>query len=101
MMQRMSRTQLGLIVALPVIFGISVLAKEMTSKRVAPTTLQEVSVPRDQEVCFSLVEPCDLKLIKFMQSARKSLDIAIYDINRDQLVHSILVISKKVPVRVI
>lgn len=60
-----------------------------------------VTVPKDQETCFSPDEPCDVKLIKFIKSAQKSIDIAIYDINRDQLVHEILVASKKVKVRVL
>lgn len=60
-----------------------------------------VKVPQDQEVCFSPYEPCDIKLLKFVQTAQKSVDVAIYDINLDQLVHELLVLSKKIPVRVI
>lgn len=59
------------------------------------------SVPKDQEVCFSPDEPCDQKLIKFIQSAQKSIDIAIYDITLDKLAHEILVASKKIPVRIV
>jgi phosphatidylserine/phosphatidylglycerophosphate/cardiolipin synthase-like enzyme len=58
-------------------------------------------VPRDQEVCFSPDDPCDAKLVKFVQSAQKSIDVAIYDINLDELVHALLVQSKKIPVRII
>lgn len=58
-----------------------------------------VSPPKDQEVCFSPNEPCDVKLVKFIDSAEKSLDIAIYDINIDELVHHALVKAKKIPVR--
>src|SRR5271166_3106571 len=60
-----------------------------------------VALPVDQENCFAPDEPCDEKLITFVQSATKSLDIAVYDINLDQLVHQILVLSKKIPVRVV
>lgn len=60
-----------------------------------------VAPPRDQEVCFSPDEHCDVKFIKFISGARKSLDIAIYDINLDELVHRILVLSRKIPVRVL
>jgi phosphatidylserine/phosphatidylglycerophosphate/cardiolipin synthase-like enzyme len=64
-------------------------------------SLSQVVVPKDGDACFSPEEPCDLKLIKLIQSAQKSIDIAIYDINRDQLVHELLVASKKVSVRVV
>ncbi len=60
-----------------------------------------VDAPLDQEVCFSPSEPCDLKLIKFMESAKTSLDIAIYDLNLDALVHQALVLGKKIPVRIV
>lgn len=57
--------------------------------------------PRDQEVCFSPDERCDWKFLKFVTGARKSLDIAIYDINLDELVHQLLVLSRKVPLRIL
>lgn len=61
----------------------------------------EVIAPEVNETCFSPDEPCALKLKAFIESATSSLDIAIYDINEDQIVHAILVQSKKIPVRVI
>lgn len=57
--------------------------------------------PQDNEVCFSPDESCDIKLKKFIESATKSIDIAIYDINEEQIVHAILVQSKKIPVRIV
>lgn len=93
--------------------GVILLLGQPTWARTPPAmkrAIQEVSravealtiqAPRDQEVCFSPDEPCDLKLIKFIQSAQKSLDIAIYDINLDQLVHHVILKSKTIPVRVI
>jgi phosphatidylserine/phosphatidylglycerophosphate/cardiolipin synthase-like enzyme len=57
--------------------------------------------PVDQEVCFSPDENCDIKIVKFIQSAKKSLYIAIFDLTHDQIAHEILVASKKVPVRVV
>ncbi len=64
---------------------------------------QEASVPdpADQEVCFSPKEPCDIKLEKFIRSAQKSLDIAIYDLTHPKIAHEILVASKRIPVRVL
>jgi phosphatidylserine/phosphatidylglycerophosphate/cardiolipin synthase-like enzyme len=58
-----------------------------------------VRAPQDQEVCFSPDEPCDVKLLKFVHSAQRSIDVAIYDINLDALVHELLTQSKRVPVR--
>src|SRR3954466_12555228 len=60
-----------------------------------------VSAPQDQEVCFSPDEPCDIKLVKFVDSAEKSIEVAIYDINLEELVHHLLVKSKKIPVRIV
>jgi phosphatidylserine/phosphatidylglycerophosphate/cardiolipin synthase-like enzyme len=60
-----------------------------------------IAAPKDGEVCFSPVEPCDVKLTRFIESAQKSIDIAIYDINLDNLVHHILVASKSLPVRIV
>ncbi|NDG83562.1 MAG: hypothetical protein EBX52_00815 [Proteobacteria bacterium] len=60
-----------------------------------------VQAPKAGEVCFTPGSRCDLKLLKFVESAQKSLEIAIYDVNLDELVHAILVQSKKIPVRVL
>lgn len=60
-----------------------------------------VKAPGPDETCFAPDEPCDIKLEKFIQSAEKSLDIAIFDINLDKLVHDIAVQSKKIPVRMV
>ena len=57
--------------------------------------------PADGDVCFSPVEPCDQKLLKFIEGAEKSIDIAIYDLNLDQIGHALLVKAKKIPVRII
>lgn len=80
---------------------ISVLAAEKKRPRfqeIDPTT---IATPIDQEVCFAPDEPCDLKLKQFADAAEKSIDMAIYDINLDELVHVVLLKSKKIPVRVI
>lgn len=60
-----------------------------------------VKAPVENEVCFSPDEHCDVKLYKLIQTAEKSIDIAIYDINIDKLVHEVLVASKKIPVRIV
>jgi phosphatidylserine/phosphatidylglycerophosphate/cardiolipin synthase-like enzyme len=60
-----------------------------------------VPVPVADEVCFSPDEMCDARLAKFIESATTSLDIAVYDINLDQVVHQILVQARKIPVRVL
>ncbi len=68
-------------------------------KQVIDTAL--VKAPEDNEICFAPDEPCAIKLAKFIESAKGSLDVAIYDVNEDQIVHAILVQSKKIPVRVV
>lgn len=75
---------------------IQVIQKAVTDK-VKPLF---VDPPKDQEVCFSPEEPCDLKLVKFIESAQKSIDVAIFDINLDQVVHQLLVKSKMKNVKV-
>ncbi len=95
---------LVLIVAVVLLWGDHAIArKQKTAADRAQRMIDAVMVkaPQDLEVCFSPVELCDIKLIKFVQTAQKSLDIAIYDINIDQLVHEILLQSKKIPVRII
>lgn len=42
-----------------------------------------------------------MKLIKFIDSARESIDIAIYDINLDELVHRLLARKNEVTIRVL
>jgi phosphatidylserine/phosphatidylglycerophosphate/cardiolipin synthase-like enzyme len=59
------------------------------------------SAPGLQEVCFSPEEACDERLSAFIQSAKLSVDVAVFDVNLDQVVHQILVKSKKVPVRIL
>jgi phosphatidylserine/phosphatidylglycerophosphate/cardiolipin synthase-like enzyme len=53
------------------------------------------------EICFSPDENCAEKLQSFFASAQKTIDVAIYDINLDEVVHQILVKSKTTRVRVI
>ena len=59
------------------------------------------SAPVDGEVCFAPVDPCDVKLVKFVEGAKKSVYVAIFDLNLDQLVHVIALASRKIDVRVL
>lgn len=59
------------------------------------------SPPKPDEVCFSPDQLCDIKLIKFIQSAQTQIDMAVFDMNLDQLVHELLVASKKIKVRIV
>lgn len=63
--------------------------------------LSEVKIPVDQEVCFSPIEPCDLKLIQFVNSAKASIDVAVFDVTLDQFVHHLLNKARQMPVRII
>jgi len=76
------------------------LALIVCSSNTSFSTTLEAS-PGKIEVCFSPDDPCDDKLIDFVKSAQKSIDIAIYDINLDQLVHQLLIKSKSIAVRVL
>jgi phosphatidylserine/phosphatidylglycerophosphate/cardiolipin synthase-like enzyme len=58
-------------------------------------------VPKDLEICFSPDEHCDRKIVTLVDSAKVSLDIAIYDINLDSLVTHIIQKSKQIPVRMV
>ncbi len=57
--------------------------------------------PMPDEVCFSPDQLCDVKLIKFIKSAQTQIDMAVFDINLDQVVHELLVASKRIKVRVV
>lgn len=67
----------------------------------AKVTETWVTAPIDQEVCFSPEGNCDVKLWKLIQSAKVSLDVAVFDITHDKIAHEIMVASKRIPVRVI
>lgn len=60
-----------------------------------------VAPPKDGEVCFSPDEPCDIKLLKFIDSARSSIDVAVYDLNLPGLVELLLKKSSQMPVRIL
>lgn len=59
------------------------------------------SLVLDNPVCFSPEEGCDLKLVKFYQLAEKQIDVAVYDINRKNLVDLLIKRAKNVKIRVI
>lgn len=83
----------------------SALARSTKSKMFLSLTRlgQEITTapPVDGEVCFSPDEPCDQKLIKFVKTAQRSIDVAIYDINLDQLIHELIVAARTKQVRVV
>jgi len=78
-------------------------AKGRSSSKRALASESDVTAlaPVDNETCFSPHEPCDVKLWKFIQSAKTTLDIAVYSITHPKIVHEILVTSKKIPTRII
>ena len=53
------------------------------------------------KVCFSPDEGCERQYILFISNAKKSLDVAIYDINQPEIVNALILSSKKAKVRVI
>ncbi len=54
-----------------------------------------VTAPVNHEVCFSPEERCDLKVLRFVETAKVSVDLAAFDINLDQLVHRLLVANRE------
>lgn len=60
-----------------------------------------VKPPVADELCFTPDDPCDIKLVKFINGAKTTLDIAIFDINLDKLVNELILQSKKIPVRIL
>jgi len=66
-----------------------------------PTNDAAVPLPQDLETCFSPDEACDVKLWKLIQSTKKSLDVAVFDVTHPKIIHEILVASKKVPTRIL
>ena len=71
-------------------------AKKLGNLIIDEVELATVTAPKDNEICFSPDEPCHYKLKKFIESATKTLDVAIYDLNEDSIVHAILVKSKQI-----
>lgn len=55
----------------------------------------------EDEACFSPDEACGEKLVDFIQSAEKSIDIAIYSINLEDLVETLIKKSKTLKVRIV
>lgn len=82
-------------------FGYLTFAKNPKHKKHEKQDTSNIPIPQDQEVCFSPDEACDLKLLKLLQNAKKSIDCAIYDINRDSIVQYLIIASKSISVRVI
>lgn len=51
--------------------------------------------------CFSPHDHCDQVLINFINSAKKSIDIAIFDLSHKGIADAIINASKKVPLRIV
>jgi phosphatidylserine/phosphatidylglycerophosphate/cardiolipin synthase-like enzyme len=71
---------------------------ERAAKVVANTFAE---APVANEICFSPSGPCEAKLGKFIRSAKKSVDVAIFDINLPSVVESLIDLSSRIPVRVL
>ncbi len=71
---------------------------ERAAKVVADTFAE---APVANEICFSPSGPCEVKLVKFIRSAKKTVDVAVFDINLTSVVDSLIDISSRIPVRVL
>ena len=83
------------------VFLLSLMLTTPTWAGKSPGEVLPVKAPEDQEVCFSPDEPCTDKLLMFVDSARQSIDVAIYDINLDKLVQNLMAKAKQMKVRVV
>ncbi len=92
---------LFVIITLGLIFYLAEVKRDNSGSFFFSQPVHLTNAPADGETCFSPIEQCDQKLISLIDSAQESLDIAIYDINLDELVHRILAQSKKIRVRII
>jgi phosphatidylserine/phosphatidylglycerophosphate/cardiolipin synthase-like enzyme len=77
--------------------GALVLVAALCSAR----AFADLAAPADEEVCFSPDEPCAEKLLKFIDGAKTSLDVAIFDVNLGELVDKLIEKAKKIQVRVV
>ncbi len=59
------------------------------------------SAPKDDETCFAPDEPCSAKLVKFIQSAKESIDIAIFEFTDENLGKAIAQAAERIPVRLV
>ena len=103
---RLNRAFPLIVVLIPLLLSIFASPAEARKKTKTDEFLSAIDAalikePKDQEVCFSPEERCDIKLEKFVKSAKKSIDVAVFDLNLDQFVHQLLVASKKIPVRIV
>jgi len=67
--------------------------------KVVANTLAEPPVAN--ESCFSPDGPCEVKLVKFIRSAKKSVNVAVFDINLPSVVDTLIETSGRIPVRVL
>jgi len=72
-------------------------AKKLEQEAIDLTT----PAPKDNEACFAPDENCDAKLVKYILSAKESLDIAIFELTHQKIVDAIVQQSFKIKVRLI
>lgn len=57
--------------------------------------------PKDNETCFAPDEPCSGKLVKFIETAKETLDIAIFEMTDQRVAKAIAEASQKTKVRIV
>lgn len=85
----------------PVPVGLTVLALCCLAFVERRLNEADVLAPANGEACFSPDGGCDVKLWKFLQSAQKSIDIAVFDLTHEKITHEIAVAAKRIDVRVV
>ena len=97
--------KIALISLLLILFPLQGEARE-SSKKILSQLAREArdastSAPKDNEACFAPDEPCAAKLIRFIQTAKASLDIAIFEMTDQKIAKAIADASSRLKVRVV
>jgi cardiolipin hydrolase len=94
----------SLICCITLFYSLPTLAKTKKTVRETvanKTELKAIAPPKDNEACFSPDEPCVYKLIRFIQSAKETLDIAIFDITDKRVATAIIEQAKVARIRLV
>ncbi len=98
---RISRLVLILLFVLPFDASARKPTKKMLRDFARATQDALATPPQDNEVCFAPDEPCSAKLIKFIATTERTLDIAIFEMTNLEVAEAIAQVAKRARVRMI
>jgi phosphatidylserine/phosphatidylglycerophosphate/cardiolipin synthase-like enzyme len=82
-------------------FAAGVYGTTLVSKHDAYSAPVATGTSGAAEICFSPDEPCEERIGRFLASAQKSVDLAVYDINLEELGELLIAQARKMPVRIV